>query len=278
MQAGSSAEMSSAGDELPPVTITWVGHATAIIDIGGVRVLTDPALTKRLVHLTRRQAPPELDPVDAVLISHLHMDHLHLPSLRTLQGEPELVVPAGAGRLVRGVPASTVAEVAPSDRFELTSGTATVDVEVITAEHSGRRGPHSRHTAPPLGYVLRAGGRSVYFPGDTDLFDGMADLGPVDVALLPIWGWGASLGEGHLNPQSAVRATELIDPAVVIPIHWGTFSPVRARRGSPPWLGRPLDEFTVALDRRGLGDRLLALAPGGSASVGGSGIAVTGRG
>jgi L-ascorbate metabolism protein UlaG (beta-lactamase superfamily) len=265
--------LSPAGEVPPPVTITWIGHATAIIDIGGVRVVTDPALTKRVAHLTRRHPTPIVEPVDAVLISHLHMDHLHLPSLRRLDGEPELVVPAGAGRLVRSVPAAAVAEVAPSDRFTLSTSGGALDVEVITAEHSGRRGPHSRREGPPLGFVLRAGGRAVYFPGDTDLFEGMADLGPIDVALLPIWGWGSSLGEGHLNPQTAARATELIDPAAVIPIHWGTFSPTRLRRGSPPWLDRPLEEFRAALDGRDLGERLIALAPGGTTSFGAPGEA-----
>ena len=89
-------------------------------------------------------------------------------------------------------------------------------------------------SAPPVGYVVRVAGRAVYFAGDTDLFDGMRELGPLDVALLPIWGWGQTLGERHLNPESAAIATKWLDPTTVVPIHWGTYSPLASR----PWATR----------------------------------------
>jgi L-ascorbate metabolism protein UlaG (beta-lactamase superfamily) len=79
------------------------------------------------------------------------------------------------------------------------------------------------------------GTQRVYFAGDTELFDGMRDMaGRFDVALLPVWGWGPSLGPGHMDPLSAARAVAILRPAVTVPIHWGTFFPVglEALRGS----------------------------------------------
>jgi L-ascorbate metabolism protein UlaG (beta-lactamase superfamily) len=94
-----------------------------------------------------------------------------------------------------------------------------------------------------VGYVIRADGWSVYFAGDTDLFDGMSECGPVDLALLPIWGWGMSVGEGHLDPPRAARALELIRPRIAVPIHWGTFFPLGLRRLRPQFLSEPAREF-----------------------------------
>ncbi len=244
-------------------TVTWVGHASVLIEVDGHRILTDPALTARLAHLRRRVPLPDVGPVDTVLISHLHVDHLHLPSLRRLGPVPRLVVPTGAGALVRALPADEVLEVRPGDEVDL----GAVTVRAVPADHSCRRGPHSRATADPVGYVVTAGGGSVYFVGDTDLFTGMRDLGAIDLALLPIWGWGPTLGERHLDPDRAATATEWIDPGVVVPIHWGTYSPVRARPGSPAWLDRPLAAFRTALAERDLADRLRSVAPGGSVEV-----------
>lgn len=244
------------------VDVTWVGHATVHLEGAGHRVLTDPLLTDRVAHLRRRVAPATVGAVDTVLVSHLHLDHLHLPSLRRLTGISRLAVPAGGGGLVHrlGVP---VDEVVVDDRVT----TGPLVATAVPAAHGRGRGPHSRRVAEPLGYVVELAGRRVYFAGDTDVFAGMADFGSVDVALLPIWGWGPSLGEGHLDPERAAEATARIDPDLVVPVHWGTYSPVRARRGPPPWLPRPLAAFRAALAARGLKDRLRVLPPGGTLRV-----------
>jgi L-ascorbate metabolism protein UlaG (beta-lactamase superfamily) len=102
----------------------------------------------------------------------------------------------------------------------------------------------------------------VYFAGDTDLFDAMTELSAIDVALLPIGGWGESLGPGHLDPQRAARATELILPRLVVPVHWGTYSPIGVRRRPPTWLRRPAEQFAAAMDGAGHGSRLRLLEPG----------------
>jgi L-ascorbate metabolism protein UlaG (beta-lactamase superfamily) len=244
-----------------------MGHSTVLVEVDGVRILTDPLLTPRLAHLRRRAPTPTVGPVDAVLISHVHMDHLHLASLRKSAPGAQLIVPEGAAPLVRRLPVRSIEEVRHGATIRLrepAAGRSAVDVEVVPADHLSGRGPHSRVSAPPVGYVVRGAGRAVYFAGDTDLFDGMRCLGPVDVALLPIWGWGRSLGERHLNPESAAVATSWLDPTTVVPIHWGTYSPTRFGGGRPAWIDQPPIEFREALAGIGLEDRLCVLQPGGS--------------
>lgn len=242
------------------VRITWVGHATVLIEVGDTRIVTDPALTHRLAQLRRRHPEPDLGSVDTVLLSHLHMDHLHAPSLRRVAGGARVVAPAGGERLVDRVGAASVTGIRRGDRFDV----GDVVVEAVHAEHGTTRGPYSRASADPVGYVVRAPGATIYFAGDTGLFDDMRGLGPIDVALVPIWGWGKTLGELHLDPATAAEATDRIDPARVIPIHWGTYSPVRPGRTAPTWLDRPIGEFRRHLDELDLADRLVALDPGGT--------------
>jgi L-ascorbate metabolism protein UlaG (beta-lactamase superfamily) len=243
-----------------PVQLTWIGHATVLAVLGDVRVLTDPVLTGRVAHLRRHGdvAPDASVGAEAVLISHVHMDHLHIPSLRLL-GDTPLVVPEGAGRWLRRHGFADVAETRVGDRAIFGS----VTVETVPAIHPAGRGPHSRMSAAAVGYVLTSSRRSVYFAGDTDLFDGMGDLPPVDVALLPIGGWGPTLGPGHLDPAQAARATDLIRPELVVPIHWGTYSRITPRRRPPTWLDRPAEQFAAALAEIGQADRLRLLGPGG---------------
>jgi L-ascorbate metabolism protein UlaG (beta-lactamase superfamily) len=244
----------------PATEITWVGHATALIDVGGHRVLTDPLVTKRVAHLRRRRPDPaaETYDVDTVLLSHVHLDHLHLPSLRRLRRSSHIITPRGSGRLLRRAGFTTVSEVVVGDRVQ--SGPVTVDV--VPAIHKEGRGPHSRVRARPVGYLIEGNASRVYFPGDTDLFDAMGDLGPVDVALLPIWGWGSTLGPGHLNPQRAATAVELIRPEIVVPIHYGTYAPEDGRRRLPRWFGEPPAQFVTELTDHGHGGRLQLLEPG----------------
>jgi L-ascorbate metabolism protein UlaG (beta-lactamase superfamily) len=218
--------------------VTFLGHATVLAEAGGTRVLTDPVLRHRIAHL-RRIAPlptvPELETGDVVLISHAHHDHLHLPSLRRLSGSATLVVPRGWAKLVRRAGFHDVREVEQGDRV------AIGDVEILAtpASHMGRRWPLGREAAA-LGYVIECPPR-VYFAGDTDLFDGMSDLaGDLELALLPVAGWGPRLPPGHLEPEGAARAAALLRPRVAVPIHWGTLVSPRAPSEDPE---RPAREF-----------------------------------
>lgn len=247
------------------VDIRWLGHATALIDLDGIRFLTDPALTPRLAHLRRHHLvdPAAHRDIDVVLISHVHMDHLHVPSLRLL-GDVTMVVPAGAGRWLRRHGFTDVVETRVGQSVPFGG----VVVETVPATHPSGRGPHSRTRAPAVGYVLRSSAGSVYFAGDTDLFDGMADLRSIDVALLPIAGWGPSLGTGHLDPQRATEATKLVRPRLVVPIHWGTYSPISLRGRRPLWLHRPAEQFASALAGAGHLERLRLLEPGERVGIG----------
>ena len=117
--------------------------------------------------------------------------------------------------------------------------------------------------AEPLGYVLEGDGRRVYFAGDTDIFDGMQNLAPVDVALLPIWGWGPTMGPGHMDPARAAQAAALVQARLAIPIHWGTYYPIHlGLQGPPAFLTTPPALFEQAVAEASSGTAVRVLQPG----------------
>jgi L-ascorbate metabolism protein UlaG (beta-lactamase superfamily) len=196
--------------------------------LDGVRLLTDPILRPRVWHL-RRRVPldaDELARIDAVLLSHVHFDHLDRPSLRMLGTDVTVVVPVGARRLLRGF--SDVREVDVGDEVRI----GKLTLHATPAEHRSAR--LTVRSAPSLGFVV-SGSRRIYFAGDTDLFGGMSALaGSLDVALLPVAGWGSKVGPGHLDPIRAAQALQLLRPRMAIPIHWGTFSPWNQNTSADP--------------------------------------------
>ncbi|MET8009976.1 MBL fold metallo-hydrolase [Streptomyces sp. NPDC005271] len=231
-----------------PVEITWWGHATATVQDSGVRVLTDPLFVRRLAHLRRRRGPvpPAAAAVaDVALVSHLHADHLHLGSLARLRPGTRLVVPHGAGRAVprlRRVVAARalrVTEMRPGD--ELTVGD--LRIRAVPAAHDGRRLPYGPSRVPALGFVVR-GEATTYFAGDTGLFDAMAEaVGPCDVALLPVGGWGPYLGHGHLDASRAARALARLGARSAVPVHYGTYWPIGMDAVRPHEFHAPGDDF-----------------------------------
>ena len=250
--------------------VTWWGHATCTIEDSGVRVLTDPLFVRHLAHLRRRRGevpPPEAAVADVVLISHLHSDHLHLPSLARLAPGSLLIVPRGATgavpglRVLRRVHRLRITEVVPGDRVPV----GPLLVRVVPARHDGRRLPLGRHRVPALGFVLEGEVRT-YFAGDTGLFDAMAGaVGPVDVALLPVGGWGPYLGTGHLNAARAAQALSVLSPRSAVPVHYGTYWPIGMDAVRPYEFHAPGDEFVrqaamvapgVAVHRLGHGERV----------------------
>jgi L-ascorbate metabolism protein UlaG (beta-lactamase superfamily) len=223
-----------------PLLITWLGHSAVLLELDGVRLLTDPVLRSRVAHL-RRVAPHTdfggLEDLDAALVSHLHYDHLDLPSLERLGRSQPVVVPAGAAGLLRRRGFSRVAELAVGD--ELSVGPLVV--RATHAEHDGRRRPFGAK-APAVGYLVQ-GSITVYFAGDTDLFDGMDQLAPgLDVALLPIAGWGPRVAAGHLDPLRAAQALARLRPRCAVPIHWGTYRRIALDR-DPASLQAPASSF-----------------------------------
>jgi L-ascorbate metabolism protein UlaG (beta-lactamase superfamily) len=228
-----------------------------LIELGGVRLLTDPVLRSRVMHLRRHgTTPARPQSIDAVLVSHLHYDHLDLPSLRMFQPRPRVVCPTGAGPLLARAGFRDIDELLPRESLEL----GDVRIEATPAEHGGSRRPGGA-AVTPLGFVVR-GRPSVYFAGDTDLFDGMAELGQVDVALLPVAGYSPKLGPGHLDPTRAAQATALIQPRVAVPIHWGTFHPLTQPRG--PWFTGPPAEFAAQVAELAPEVDVRVLSPGES--------------
>ena len=227
----------------PSVSVDFIGHAATVIELDGLRVLTDPATRARIGPLRRVVPVPDrrrLAGIDVVLVSHLHWDHLDLPSLRALGSHVSIVAPNGSGDWLRAAGFSDVRELLPGETIKLGG----VRIDGVPARHSGFRPPLGP-AAGTLGFVLR-GSQSVYFAGDTDLFPAMADLADtVDLALLPVWGWGPMLGRGrHLDPLTAVEALRLIRPRAVVPIHWGTYWPHAMGRVYPERLVDPPLAFT----------------------------------
>ena len=220
-----------------PFRMTYVGHSTAVIELDGIRILTDPLLRGRVGFL-RRAHPPAEPPAergafDAILISHAHADHLDPGSLRRIDPSTHVVVPPGAARIVRRAGLRTVEE------LEIGASTriGSLDIGATPALHSGFRPPFGPRSTS-IGFLL-TGSRRLYFAGDTDLFPGMGALADeLDVALLPIWGWGPTLGHGHLDPLRAAQALTLLRPRLAVPIHWGTLRPIglrpRPRNASDP--------------------------------------------
>jgi L-ascorbate metabolism protein UlaG (beta-lactamase superfamily) len=218
--------------------LTWLGHSTVVIELDGTRLLTDPVLGRRVWHLRREAGiePRALGRIDGILISHAHFDHLDHASLHRLDRTVPVVVPQGVGRTLRRWGFERVSEVAADDELPL----GALGLRAVPAEHDSGRWPLAAKT-PALGYVA-TGSTSVYFAGDSDLFPGMESIGPVDVALLPVSGWGSRLPAGHLDAAGAAAALRLLRPRLAIPIHWGTF---RALFAAPPGAG-PAAEFARA--------------------------------
>jgi L-ascorbate metabolism protein UlaG (beta-lactamase superfamily) len=237
-----------------PGKLTWLGHSTVLLELDGVRLLTDPLLRSRVAHLRREAAVPgEIGRLDAILLSHGHHDHLDPASLRRLDPEVPVVTPPAAARSLRRS-GRTVHTLAAGDELEL----AGLTIEAVPAVHDGRRVPYGR---PMSGVGFVVGG--VYFAGDTEPYAEMARLaGRLDAALVPIAGWGPKTGPGHMDPREAAQALRLLQPKLAVPIHWGTYRRIGHRpSGDPP------REFAEHAAKLAPDVRLAILQPGESVEI-----------
>jgi L-ascorbate metabolism protein UlaG (beta-lactamase superfamily) len=237
-----------------------------MIEVGGERLLTDPLLCDRVGSLRWAGAPPPArlaGSVSAVLVSHQHLDHLHLPSLALFDPGTPILVPHGAGQLVRPRVRGEVREVRVGHQVKVGS----VTVHAVHAQHDGRRWPVGR-AAPALGFLV-CGGTTVFFAGDTNLHPGMAELRDADIglALLPVGGWGPTLGSGHLDPRRAAEALCLLEPAKAVPIHWGSLRVPVAWRVRPGRFTEPGAEFARAAARIAPAVEVVLPAPGARVAV-----------
>nr|WP_110467436.1 MBL fold metallo-hydrolase [Williamsia limnetica] len=242
--------------------VRWFGHASVLIRDRGTVVLTDPVLTSRVAHLRRRRGPnptgADVRAPDVVLLSHLHADHTHLPSLRQLSRDVPIVVPAGAPDALASLRAvgDRLIEVRAGDEVPI----GNVTIRAVPADHDGRRWRRGPATTSALGYVI-AGDRRTYFAGDTDLYPDLGDwASDIDLALLPVGGWGPTLGVGHMDPARAVLAAQQVAARHVVPIHFGTLWPIGFDRIRPSRFFGPGSEFVALADRGGV--RATEIAPG----------------
>ncbi len=245
--------------------IAYLGHGTVLIEVDGTRLLTDPVLGRWVGPLVRHGPLPgseATEALDAVLISHLHRDHADLASLRKLKRETPLLVPPGSRRFFARQGFTAVTELEPGE----SAAAGRLAVSAVEANHGGGR---RRHAADPraIGFHIQ-GRRRIYFAGDTDLFPGIGEIdADLDLALLPVWGWGPSIGPGHLDPGRAAQVAARLSPRLAVPIHWGTLYPLGLARlrGGP--LRLPGPAFAELTRRLAPQVETRVLAPGAALSL-----------
>ncbi len=254
--------------------VVLVGHSSFLIQGGGLNVLADPVWSDRVSPVSfagprRINAPgiafDDLPPIDAVLVSHNHYDHLDQATLDRLwrRDQPMIVAPLGNERAIRG--GEREMEVRTADWGEIVTLGPRATVRLEPARHWSRRGPGDQNRALWSAFTLRLGNKTVYFAGDTGFGDGRtfeqaaARSGPIDLALLPIGGYAPRwfMQEQHMNPEEAVRALELLGARHALGCHWGTF------QLTDEGIEQPAIDLAAALATRGIApDRFLAARPG----------------
>lgn len=246
--------------------ITYWGHATTLIELDGVRILTDPVLRRFLKGLRRAvevtPVPADLLPLHLIAISHAHYDHLDRPSLKLLPSDIPLLLPPGHSRIARRLGFHLVGELRSGDHVRI----GPVEVVAVPARHLRGRSPlNPRGT--PHGFIFRGRQATIYFAGDTGFFSGLRTIGTrfrPDVALLPIGGYRPLFKRWlrmHLSPAEAVEAIPLLGAKVVIPIHWGTF------RVSAEPLEEPVRLLRDLVRQNGLQQVVRILQPGESVTL-----------
>ena len=251
--------------------ITFIGHSSFLIQTGGRALLVDPVFATRLIVLRRQRRPGvrvrDLPPIDAVLLTHAHMDHLNRPSLRAINRAmrrrglpaPVAIVPPGVEDLVRTLGFRRVESLGWWQSTQVVAG---LTITATPARHWGARLFHDAHRGFG-GYVIHAEGAPVlYHSGDTAYFRGFTDIARrlhPEIALLPIGAYFPdSYRSVHTSPEDALEAFQDLGARVMIPMHYNTF-----RLGREP-MHEPLPRLLVAAQRLGLRDCVVPLAEGDS--------------
>lgn len=217
---------------------TWLGHSTVLIEIDGVRVLTDPVWGQRaspfhLVGPKRFQPVPvalnAMPPVDVVVISHDHYDHLDYPTIRALgKSEIPFVTSLGVGAHLEewGIPPHRITELDWWESYELPRGG--LAITAAPSQHFSGRTFNTRNATLWSSFAIRGQRHSVFFSGDTGLtteYQAIGPrLGPFDLVMLEVGGLHPSWGDMHLGPENALKALALLGGGAFLPVHWGTFS------------------------------------------------------
>ena len=265
------------------IGVTFIGHSSFLVQIGGLNLLVDPVFASWLIVLHRIRRPGvainHLPPIDAVLLSHAHMDHLNLPSLRRiirrtrrLTGKsPVAVVPWNVTDLVTDLGFSSVTSLAWWQSMRL----GNVEITLTPAKHWGARKMTDTHRGFG-GYVIRSGAQSLYHSGDTGYFDGFHEirerLAP-QIALLPIGAYSPdSFRSVHTSPEDALQIFTDLRADAMIPMHYGTFC-----LSAEP-MDEPLARLLIAADKAGVSTRVLPLTEGETRTFSPKGAAIEGIG
>jgi L-ascorbate metabolism protein UlaG (beta-lactamase superfamily) len=227
----------------PGPHLTWIGHASFVVRLGGALVATDPVFAPRMGPRARL-APPgvaaaDVPPLDMVTVSHSHYDHMDLPSLRALarRGEPLFVVPKDNGELLRKAGIDRVRELGWWESLDWRG----VRVTCVPSQHWSMRVPWDRNMRLWGGFVLESDEGTAYHAGDTamseEVFRTIAARSPrIDWAMLPIGAYDPPwfMAPQHMGPEEAGRAWEILGARVLVAMHWGTFRLTDEPLGEPP--------------------------------------------
>jgi len=220
----------------PGVRVTWLGHSTLLLEIDGRRLLIDPVWGERVSPFSfagpRRFHPPplpldQLPPVDAVVLSHDHYDHLDTPTIKALaRRDVRFIAPLGVGAHLEawGVPAARIAELDWWEEVEV----AGLRLTATPARHFSGRGFGDAAQTLWAGWAIAGPAHRVFYSGDTALDDAHATigerLGPFDLTMIEVGAYDALWADVHLGPEQAVRVHQLVKGGVMVPVHWGTFN------------------------------------------------------
>lgn len=243
--------------ERDTLSSTWLGHSTLLISLGKYRILTDPVLVNKVTPVgpsrfsgTLPASPGQLPPLDLVLISHDHYDHLNRPSIVSLKNSTEaFAVPRGVGKYLRdwGVPKEKIMEL---NWWESCAPLPGLQVTATPAQHFSGRGLFDRNRTLWASWVIRSRDFRLFFSGDSGYFNGFAhigqNLGPFDVTFLECGAYDRAWHEVHMLPEETVQAHLDLGGGILHPVHWSTFN-----LALHPWYA-PMERLTKAAARAGI--------------------------
>ncbi|HEY5895116.1 MAG TPA: MBL fold metallo-hydrolase [Chthoniobacterales bacterium] len=241
------------------IGITWIGHASFLLQIKGKNILIDPNWARWLKVVKRIKHPGlhlhELPQIDLVLVTHAHFDHLDRRTLRAVASDQPIVVPFEVGNLVHDLGFEKVHELHYWEKFDF----GPLEISLTPCHHWGARILHDSHRGFG-GFHIRAGNRSVFHCGDSAYFEGFTEIGqrtPVEIALMPIGAYDPPSGrEVHMNPEEAVKAFLELKAQTLIPMHYGTF------RLSYEPVHEPPERLLEEAKRQGIQDRICVMQEG----------------
>jgi L-ascorbate metabolism protein UlaG (beta-lactamase superfamily) len=229
--------------------LTWIGHATFLLQLGGKSALIDPVMSQRLSAVVQRNVAPglawaALPKIDVVFITHNHRDHMDLPTLKRLGPDPVYVVPRGLGASFQRAGFRRVVEMDWWQEEEIEG----LRVTFVPSQHWSRRGLTDTNATWWGGFVIERGGLRVYHSGDTAWFEGFSLIGErcgeIHASMLPIGAYAPRwfMRTQHMDPGDAVRAFSALGASKFVAMHWGTFKLTDEHLGEPPQLLREVWE------------------------------------